>query len=84
MLTGDHVSWSIIKIKMDLKVDYKFKMSQCKPLIKTKWVHSSPFIYRAQAFASITVLKIRGREDTWIPFKLKSTRAKLNSNSFNL
>lgn len=73
MVTGDHISWSIIEIKMDLEVDYTFKMSQFKPLIRTKLVHSSPFIYRAQVFTSITVLKIRGGEDTWIPLKLKST-----------
>lgn len=80
MITGD-ISWSIIEIKMDL--DYKFKMSQFKPLIKTKLVHSSPFIYRAQVRTSITVLKIRRGKDTWFLLKLRSTRAKLNTNPLN-
>lgn len=82
MVTGD-ISWSVIEIKMDLDSDYKFKMSQFKPLIKTKLVHSSPLIYRAQVLTSITVLKIRQGKDTWFLLKLRSTRAKLNTNSLN-
>lgn len=29
--------------------------------LKQKLVHSSPFIYKAQVFTSISVLKIKGR-----------------------
>lgn len=36
MGTGDHISWRIIEVKMDLDADYKFKLSQLKLLTKTK------------------------------------------------